>query len=254
LDSRVASVHLMAKPCVQCGAADRYANGNCRPCSSARSRRWNADHPGRANERSRRWAKTNPEKRRETYRRYRKSLISKPCATCGATDRSESGACRPCIKAHNREWAAAHPRNGWRLYWNHDPEHAKRVHREAELRRKARDPELFRQRSIESHRRHRAKQDPEQKREQYRRYNLKKNYGISAEEYAAMLAAQHGLCAICGKPPGRKRLAVDHDHETGGIRLLLCEYCNPGLGFFKHNPDLLRAAIAYLARPLAAKG
>jgi predicted nucleic acid-binding Zn ribbon protein len=74
-------------------------------------------------------------------------------------------------------------------------------------------------------------------------------YGITAEEYDALLAAQEGRCAICGSPdwPGKgNRPHIDHDHETGRIRGLLCNNCNTGLGQFKDDPQRLRAAIRYL--------
>jgi hypothetical protein len=82
-----------------------------------------------------------------------------------------------------------------------------------------------------------------------RRNNLlKTKYGISFEDYKAMLARQNGVCAICNKPPGPTRLSVDHDHVTRAVRQLLCVKCNAGLGCFDDDPDLLRAAIAYLEK------
>ena len=68
---------------------------------------------------------------------------------------------------------------------------------------------------------------------------------MSVEDYDAMLASQHGACAICNRKPG-KRLAVDHCHVTGKVRGLLCAKCNSGLAFFQDNPDYILAAIEYL--------
>lgn len=66
-----------------------------------------------------------------------------------------------------------------------------------------------------------------------RRESLKRLYAITPEQYDALYAAQSGLCAICHEPESievKKRnpwtLAVDHDHETGAIRGLLCNRCN----------------------------
>lgn len=61
-----------------------------------------------------------------------------------------------------------------------------------------------------------------------------------------MLAAQGGRCAICRQEPGRRALDVDHSHETGAVRGLLCELCNKGLGCFRDSLDALRRAVVYL--------
>lgn len=80
-----------------------------------------------------------------------------------------------------------------------------------------------------------------------RNWNLQKKYGISLEEYEALLESQDGVCAICRKED-TSRYHVDHDHETGEVRGLLCGDCNKGLGMFKDNPDALQSAIDYLKR------
>jgi hypothetical protein len=75
------------------------------------------------------------------------------------------------------------------------------------------------------------------------------NYNITLDDYQAVHAAQGGGCAICRttQSVGRsKRLSVDHDHETGIVRALLCMRCNSALGYFSENPDLLRRAATYL--------
>jgi len=75
-------------------------------------------------------------------------------------------------------------------------------------------------------------------------------YGITADDYAQLLKVQSGKCKICGAMlAGDKRhrvLSVDHNHETGQVRGLLCVHCNHGLAAFRDNPCLLEAAIAYL--------
>lgn len=85
--------------------------------------------------------------------------------------------------------------------------------------------------------------------EQQRRWNLKGQYGISIEDYDAMLAKQDGLCAICGTPADESthgKLHVDHCHATGKVRGLLCSACNPALGLFRDEIERLQAAIRYL--------
>lgn len=79
------------------------------------------------------------------------------------------------------------------------------------------------------------------------RGHLRLKYDLSLEEFEAMNEAQDGKCAICGQPcPIHSRLSVDHDHETGRVRGLLCSSHNVGLGMFGDDPDLLIAAAEYL--------
>jgi hypothetical protein len=90
-------------------------------------------------------------------------------------------------------------------------------------------------------------------RERQKKYNLYR-YNLTVQELEAMVAAQNGLCAICSNPPrpgngpATKRLHIDHDHVTGRNRALLCHDCNLGLGKFKDDPALLRAAADYIDR------
>lgn len=82
-----------------------------------------------------------------------------------------------------------------------------------------------------------------------RKNNLKQMFGMSIEEYDEKLNKQDGVCKICGlECVSGKRLAVDHDHETGKIRDLLCSNCNGGLGKFQDNPELLIKAADYLRK------
>lgn len=86
-----------------------------------------------------------------------------------------------------------------------------------------------------------------------REWSLKKTYGLTSEEYDAMLAAQGGVCALCGNASTHgKQLCVDHCHKTSKIRALLCDVCNRGLGYFKDDPEALRGAADYLEQHRAA--
>jgi hypothetical protein len=76
-----------------------------------------------------------------------------------------------------------------------------------------------------------------------RSYHLTQRYGITAAEADFMLAGQDGLCAVCESAPAAH---VDHDHVTGVVRALLCFNCNGGLGQFKDDPGVLRAAADYV--------
>ncbi len=89
--------------------------------------------------------------------------------------------------------------------------------------------------------------------ETYRKQHLKRTYGITPEEYDAMLEKQHGSCAICeAETAGSSRsniyFSVDHCHTTGAIRGLLCHQCNTALGLIKDNPQTLAKMISYLAK------
>lgn len=80
-----------------------------------------------------------------------------------------------------------------------------------------------------------------------RKSHLKRKYGISVEQYDALLAAQDGICALCECPPRSDiSLHVDHDHETGSKRGLLCFRCNNALGDLGDDPDRMVAAAVYL--------
>ena len=103
--------------------------------------------------------------------------------------------------------------------------------------------ELARKISREGNRKARA-EDPRR----FKSYELKAHYGITLDEYEALLAKQNGHCAICGavEPGGMGMFHVDHCHGTGRIRGLLCTTCNAGLGHFKDNPETISKAIGYL--------
>lgn len=77
---------------------------------------------------------------------------------------------------------------------------------------------------------------------------LRNKYGIDQATYDEMLLVQGGRCAICDIPaPAVKRgLHVDHNHQTGKVRALLCGACNTSLGLMKEEPELLRTAAEYL--------
>lgn len=85
-----------------------------------------------------------------------------------------------------------------------------------------------------------------------------KKYGITMDEYDAKWDEQSGVCGICQRPQSfydkagqLASLSVDHCHESGEFRGLLCRPCNLGLGSFRDNPAALRAAADYLENHLA---
>jgi hypothetical protein len=76
---------------------------------------------------------------------------------------------------------------------------------------------------------------------------LRRRYRLTPAQYEIMLTAQNGLCAICKqRNPDGTPLAVDHCHQTGKNRGLLCRLCNAAIGMLKDSPAVLYRAIEYL--------
>lgn len=80
----------------------------------------------------------------------------------------------------------------------------------------------------------------------WRKRGIKCNW----EEYLLLLRTQEFKCAVCGDPINDKA-DLDHDHNTGGVRGILCRACNVGLGNFRDSPERLQRAIEYLQREKA---
>lgn len=77
-------------------------------------------------------------------------------------------------------------------------------------------------------------------------------YNITEAQYLQIFEAQRGRCAICKSRPTSQRLAVDHDHDTGMVRGLLCTWCNhKTLGGARDSAAVLQAALDYLNNPPA---
>lgn len=81
-------------------------------------------------------------------------------------------------------------------------------------------------------------------------WDLWKNYRIRLADYQKLYDDQKGKCACCGRHEDlfKRNLHVDHDHDTGQVRGLLCTKCNPGIGYFDHSIERLEQAIAYLKK------
>lgn len=145
-----------------------------------------------------------------------------------------SGECKRRYAADKtRRWALANPERVQEARARRPTtEAARQTQREARLRsyhkRRAEDPALaeYRQRS-----------------------QWLRRYGITVEDYDVMLEAQNGVCAVClGSCSLGKRLAVDHNHETGEVRGLLCFRCNSAMAVFDAEPGRLDRVRVYLAR------
>lgn len=98
---------------------------------------------------------------------------------------------------------------------------------------------------------------PKFSREEYARYwQLKRKYGIDAEEFYGWWVVFKGRCGICNKElhmptltrgQGPSAAVIDHDHITGKVRGLLCNSCNKGIGLLKDSPELLKSALEWVS-------
>lgn len=143
-------------------------------------------------------------------------------------------------------------------------EERKRKYRERSAKYRRENPEKWRE--IDRRAKRKARQNPERilqrltYQKQYRDENRKtlsdkerqRKFGITPERYSELLESQNGACAICKQPETATRLgkvkalAVDHCHQSGAIRGLLCADCNTGIGKLKENIDIFNSAIQYL--------
>lgn len=178
-------------------------------------------------------------------KRYR----GKPCKTCGGTEKFVSSySCTSCTTART---ASRDPNIG-RRYASSERGRSTRkrykktkVYREIQNRyhrkRYASDPSIYKERNRKSYERH------ADKRSDYARFRA---YGLSKEEYLQKLAEQDYRCEICGTHQDQLtyKLAVDHKHDTGKIRDLLCAPCNMALGLLKENISTMTNMIAYLRK------
>ena len=83
------------------------------------------------------------------------------------------------------------------------------------------------------------------------RHQALARYGITPDDYDKMLAKQKGKCAACGSEDPKSRWGVfhvDHDHETGDVRGLLCSPCNCALGFLQDDPVKVKKLLAYIRK------
>lgn len=163
-------------------------------------------------------------------------MAEKACRKCGEVKPLESyhasintkdgryARCKPCVLAANAAWRSANKgkvAEGKKRYalrnWK-----AIREHQKAYMATRKVEAAEYR-----------------------RRWNLAKRYGITMEQYADLWERQGGGCAVCSRKDGR--LVVDHDHDTGTVRGILCQRCNVCLGGFGDNLDGVMRVVRYLS-------
>ena len=141
-------------------------------------------------------------------------------------------------RAAEKRWREENPervREYHRQYVAADPERA----RDKSRRWRAAHPEHSRALHAAEMRRWRAANPGE-----VRAMDRWRKYGLTPEAFAELVAAHDGHCAICDRVP--KRLVIDHDHDTGVVRGLLCDPCNIRVGWIEKEG--LAAALAYLQK------
>lgn len=124
---------------------------------------------------------------------------------------------------------------------------------------------ICRRRSSLDYQKRLCKKDPEAQRlkqrrlrvsnpEAFKAQELKKRYGMSLGEFKSILQEQRSRCAICEKQIDQDTACVDHNHDTGIVRGLLCCICNTGLGHFRDDPVIVQSAVYYLKERNALQG
>lgn len=179
------------------------------------------------------------------------AVVEKWCPRCGLVLeagafvrelRASSGLsswCRECIKQYKRER---------RKRLTEEQRERERQQRRASYR-KFRDGHVAQMRE-------RYMRTLDVMRPRIREKNLLSRYGMTVEQYERMYARQNGCCAICSDSfrAGVKRPHVDHDHERGVVRGLLCARCNSLVGFAQDDIGRLRNGIAYLRASVGTEG
>jgi hypothetical protein len=139
-----------------------------------------------------------------------KTYHGEHCSGCGGTERyTSNGSCKPCTNTRAAE------------FWRNNSEHK---YAQTLAWRRA-------NRALVA--------------TYARKQRLKREYDLTPDEYATRVAEQAGCCAICRR---ETKLVIDHCHNGGHVRELLCSACNSGLGQFKDKQALLLAAVAYLEK------
>lgn len=91
-----------------------------------------------------------------------------------------------------------------------------------------------------------ARTRPAEVRAKQRKDRLRQLYGMTVEDWDALIINQLGCCAACGDQLMEQRSCVDHDHVTGAVRGILCVFCNSADGMLKGDPDRALRLAAYL--------
>ena len=163
---------------------------------------------------------------------------------------------REKMKERHRRWSRAHPERAnaimRRASQKYKAAHREEIKKRERQRRLARqdDPEYRRKKAAQSAAWRRA--DPERAKRSERVARLKTRFGITEQQFEVMVRLQGGGCAICGKAPKSRRLAVEHDHVTGRVRGAVCHFCNR-YRIANNNVTTARRVLEYLESAFDAR-
>jgi hypothetical protein len=159
-------------------------------------------------------------------------VIRLKCHNCGGLPETGKKSCRPCLDADSAKKNA---------HWRSAPDGMCRsCHRQPRASGKQRCDDCCRK-----------KRESDKARGRHPDRHYLDRYGMTRAQIAAMRDAQAGLCAACGHAPKNGRFDIDHDHETGDVRALLCHGCNAALGFMMEDAAAIRALADYAERCLS---
>jgi len=159
---------------------------------------------------------------------------------------SDRKLCTKCFqeKPHSEFWKSRNTKDGFNTK-------CKDCGREAKRRQKENNPEHYRKKRKEYYHKYEKTIKAKLRQSNYiKRWRIETLYGITHEEYLGILAKQNYACAICeGEliPGTNKKPHIDHCHETGKVRGVLCKGCNTALGFLGDNIEGVKRALAYLS-------
>jgi hypothetical protein len=181
---------------------------------------------------ARRQTRTDPGSETVVYRRE--------CRGCGETFEAET-------KSSRRAYCN---RRCYESFWTNkmggkESKEAARQSRNAEqMRRYRADPEVWNKHLAQAREWHRRTR--ESRKTVARNGHLRRTFGMTISQYDEMLASQNGRCAVCSVLPGDRPLVVDHNHESGKVRALLCDRCNTTVGFLETRPELVDSCARYI--------
>lgn len=127
-------------------------------------------------------------------------------------------------------------------------EYGKKQYQKNKERRKEQNKEWYKnnKEKQKGHKREYYQNNKEHINKYRREYRYKERYNLTLEQIDEMLIKQNHKCLICGTSLMETRRCVDHSHESGKIRGILCDLCNKGLGQFRDNLEFLRKAVIYM--------